>query len=279
MKDFYLKLYDKHKNIKKFDKKEIIEKSDFSASINSSYSEFKIKIKSKINNNDFQIWDFTKFFYKNKLYFEWFIFYIERKIDYSWEFLEISFLSPWNYISNWKFESIWMEKDFKTLYFWILEKCNEFFWIEILKNWIDLKFFENPEFNKKIDISRWEYNFLSYLQHIFKEIWVDFFIDFDWKIKVSWESYFLTIWKNIDEMIISETWEEIKNNSLKNKTTLNINNNFNFWNLKPLDEIKILNLSYKIGKKKISKISYSEKKASVSLENYDSFSNLIKNLW
>jgi hypothetical protein len=55
MKDFYLKLYDKHKNIKKFDKKEIIEKSDFSASINSSYSEFKIKIKSKINNNNFQI--------------------------------------------------------------------------------------------------------------------------------------------------------------------------------------------------------------------------------
>jgi hypothetical protein len=48
--------------------------------------------------------------------------------------------------------------------------------------------------------------------------------------------------------------------------------------LKPLDKIKILNLSYKIGKKKISKISYSEKKASVSLENYDSFSNLIKNL-
>ena len=124
-------------------------------------------------------------------------------------------------------------------------------------------------------------SYLEYFQKVVETSWIAFFIDENWKVFYKNDSdiiHPLTVWKDISSIEIGETDSNlIKNDKVANTIELIVNNQYDYWEIKPWDNIKIRNIKYEINNLKVAKISYGEKEARIELENFNSFSDLV--LW
>jgi len=300
MKDFYLKLYDRNKNFKSKKNHLIIWKTNYSAQINWGYSDLSIKIQTSIDDQTYQTWDFIRIFYKNRLYYAGYIYYIDGYLsEDSWEYIELKLMS-----AGWLFGS----KSFIMKYFPykktseilsnLLSWFNEQFWTEIIKNPIvrrlwDLTWrkFVNFKWVSWKDLNKWfdgsvdfsaaqKRTYLNHIKELYRilSLW-NFFIWFDWEIIMKGQTHLLLFKKHISEFRTGRVFDVIKSENLNNQIQIKINNSYNYLDIKPGDQIKILNLKKEIEPKVVSKISYNDNWADIELESFNSFTNLIKTLW
>ncbi len=314
MQGFYLKLYDFSWNRKFIEEDQIIWKSNFSAQIDGSFSDMKLQIKAKINNTEYQIWDFIKIFYGNNIFYQGYIIFINRNLKSNNEYLELTLVTKWSFIANKKLNKNYNDTA-RNILIDLISECNTAFWQTMLTagniediawnieiNFKDQNFFDCiRELQKKINSDKSKHNYRSwpnwwcfYVNDSWNKVYVDsfyckvkwekhFFIDFEGKIDF-WEkdekTHKVTLWKDIFEINIWNTDNSvIKSATFHNSTNIKLNNNYNYREILPMDLVKIRNVSYNIEPLRVDKINYNDLGADVFLESFVSFSNLIKKIW
>lgn len=264
-----LKLYDMDWNFKGILWKEVKDISTFSAQENWSNWKLTISINQTWDLLNFQIWDEIKYYQNNELLFYWNILEIEFEENISYNFIKLNCVSIWNFITNWKINKNY-DDTLENIVSDLITNYNNIRNKEVLKLW-------NIINTGNIQIQIWEKNYLDYFKEAAKKANQNFFIDKNWYINFSeWEPYRLFFAKEIENIKNIQTSSYIVNiQDIVNSISVRVNKNYNYYKIKPLDKIQILNSSKYNDTYKVSKISYWKRNAEVELENFISFTKLL----
>lgn len=276
---FTIKVYSQDWIKKLVKNKSIIWLSNLSSQINGWYSDLKLTINTSIINNEYSLWDYIKIYRWTKLYYTWYIYYINRKITSNLEQIEISLIPASWFIANKNLNYNYIDTA-SNIIIDLISRINTSFWFNILDS--DISNISTTADIINIDI--WDKPYLDYFKEVTKLSWINFFINKEAKvyftIKKDWITHNLTAENNISEINIWETNSNVaKWNNINNSIKLKVNNKYNYRDIEPLDTIKVKNLKYLISDLVVAKVNYWEMEATIELENFNSFTDLIKNIW
>lgn len=259
--------------------KSIIKISTISSKVNGGYSDIKIQIHAKLDNQEYSIWDNIHIYKNGELFYFGYLFYIDRFATNSNQYIELSLFWPWGLISNEKMNKNYTDTASNIMKD-IIMLCNTHFWFNLLSynpNTI-------PNTTWIINIQIWEKNFLEYIQEVQKVSWINFFINRIGKVffvnEIPENLHSLTMENSISYIKIWETnTGVVKTDNIGNSIQIKVNNKYNYEDIKPLDLIKVKNLSYTINNLIVVKMTYWEKEGIIELWSFDSFSDLIQKIW
>ena len=236
---------------------------NFSEDINAGQWPLSLKLSVPFTNNDFSIWDILEYSIYNEKYKSWLL-------KYSWI---IKYIKRW---FKWAEQYIILELESLT---WILKNTEinkTYSWTiqNIITNMINdisinsnynMDFLGNNIFKNNITSSvntsvLVSSNLLSWMQELFEKNNIEFYISRTWEIKDIWTKYILKYQTDIVEWDISED-------------TTNLVLWSQFYELEPLDKIKILNIPENLNQDNevIQRVNFSLYETSIELWKIYSF--------
>ena len=265
-----IKIYDINWNFKTILWKELKNISNFSSQENWWNWKLSIDIKYLENQIEFEIWDIVKYFIKWQLVFVWNIIEIEQEENIAFNFYKLNIIWLAHFINNYKVNQNYTDTLFNIITD-LVNKYNTERWQNILSVW-------NIPTTWNININKWEAWYLDYFKELSKKTDFKFFIDLDWRVNFGINGIIHTIifWNEINSIKTIKTNETLINKNIVNNYRLLLNNKYNYYDIKPLDQIKILNNNKYNWTYKVAKITYNKDTCQIDLENFISF---IKELW
>lgn len=265
-----IKIYDINWNFKTILWKELKNISNFSSQENWWNWKLSIDIKYLENQIEFEIWDIVKYFIKWQLVFVWNIIEIEQEENIAFNFYKLNIIWLAHFINNYKVNQNYTDTLFNIITD-LVNKYNTERWQNILSVW-------NIPTTWNININKWEDWYLDYFKELSKKSNYKFFIDLDWRVNFGINGIIHTIifWNEINSIKTIKTNETLINKNIVNNYRLLLNNKYNYYDIKPLDQIKILNNNKYNWTYKVAKITYNKDTCQIDLENFISF---IKELW
>ena len=265
-----IKIYDINWNFKTILWKELKNISNFSSQENWWNWKLSIDIKYLENQIEFEIWDIVKYFIKWQLVFVWNIIEIEQEENIAFNFYKLNIIWLAHFINNYKVNQNYTDTLFNIITD-LVNKYNTERWQNILSVW-------NIPTTWNININKWEDWYLDYFKELSKKSNYKFFIDLDWRVNfgINGITHTIIFWNEINSIKTIKTNETLINKNIVNNYRLLLNNKYNYYDIKPLDQIKILNNNKYNWTYKVAKITYNKDTCQIDLENFISF---IKELW
>lgn len=243
--------------------------SNFSAQENWWSWKMTLSLKYSKDLVDFEIWDIVKYYQKNVLLYSWNILEIEQEENVSFNFVKLNIIWLAHFIANYNMNQVYNDT-LENIVIDIISKYNIERWQTILSLW------DVVSDVASYSISIWEKNYLDYFKELSKQSWFKFYIDDFWKVNFwVWESHTLTFGWDVESIRNIKTSDLISSQEIFNSIWIIVNLEYIYYNIKPLDNIKIQNNNKYKEIYKVAKVTYWKEKATVELENFISFTKLL----
>ena len=184
---------------------------------------------------NFEIWDIIKYYKNNKLLYSGNILEIEQEENINFNFIKLNVIWLAHFTANFKMSQNYNDTIINIVTD-IIAKYNTERWQTILSLW-DIITDTN---SYTIDI--WEKTYLQYFEELSKKSWIKFYIDDFWQVNFGiWNNHTLTFWWEIESIRNIKTSELITSQEIFNSIWIIVNNEYDYYGIKPLDKIKIQN--------------------------------------
>jgi len=246
--------------------------STFSAQENWWNWKLSLSIKYEKDLINFEIWDIVKYYQKNILLFSGNITEIEQDENVEFNFYQLNVVWIAHFIANYKHNQNYNDT-LLNITNNLITAYNSERWQNILSLWI------LPTDSNTYNIAIWEKNFLDYFKELSKLSKFNFFINELWNVNFKEQNNHTLIfgWEIESIKNIKTDPNLIAENKIFNSIWIIVNNQYNYYEIKPLDKIKILNNNKYKEIYTVAKIQYWKEKSVIELENFISFTKLLWN--